>query len=60
MPRFLIQATVSRIIEADDEVDAKCCAEALAAEYAELGDDGFGDTRSFSALPIGEMPVITR
>ena len=56
MPKFLIQVTVSRLVEADDQADAN----QVANDFALQLDDGFGDMTVGTALPLDEIVLVTR
>lgn len=56
MPRFLIQVTISRMVEADDQADAN----QVANEFALQLDDGFGDMTVGTALPMDEIVLFHR
>lgn len=56
MPQYLIQVTVSRLIEANDQEDAESCADGLAS-HIDTGDE---DAITFGAIPLTGMPVVSR
>jgi hypothetical protein len=55
MPNFLIQTTISRLIEADDEDDALSCAEEAACGMADVGE-----MCSIKVIPMDELTLVTR
>jgi hypothetical protein len=55
MPKFLIQATVSRLIEADDEVDAQSVAGDFSASMSDVGE-----VLTTVVIPMDELTPFTK
>lgn len=55
MPKFLIQTTITRLIEAYDEDEAVSCAEEASAGMADVAE-----VLSLKVIPMDDLTLITR